>query len=181
MVVLGYNSNTPRRELRVIITEELWSGIAQSVRGINSWDVTLVRGQEFCVRHSPLFSLSPTDSSCILSFMKPVQCSLKFQWKLSYRLFYFAPNPPFFLLSFLGVLFLHSIALFLHFSSSASFTLNTSRTCTSKYSATEQQQIISHIADYVISPVSLFVFSVSKNKEINRLISINIRIENMYE
>jgi uncharacterized protein (DUF488 family) len=48
-----------------------------------------------------------------------------------------------------------------------SFTLNTSRTCTSKYSATEQQQTINHITVYVILPVSLFVFSVSKSKKIN--------------
>jgi hypothetical protein len=46
-MVLGCNSNTPRRELRVVITGKLWSRIAQSVRGINCWDVILVRGRNF--------------------------------------------------------------------------------------------------------------------------------------
>lgn len=47
MVVSGYNSNTPSLELREVVTGELWTGIAQSVRSINCWDVILVRGRNF--------------------------------------------------------------------------------------------------------------------------------------
>jgi len=147
MVVLGYNSNTPRWELRVVITGELWSGIAQSVRGINCWDVIPVRGRNFLFVIL-LFSHSrrPIRAAFCLLWS---QCTVRWNFEGN-CLINSSTLPPILLSSLCIFLTFYSFIpspCFYHFPSSMSFTLNTSCTCTSKYAATERQQNISHITD----------------------------------